>query len=285
MPSRKPQITEERYNLLCEAFRQAPGNVANAARHAAVNWKTADVGWKRGWPKKKFPPIEQLLKEEQIQARAILQAELAARRAQEQRAKEEARENAIETRKEEGLVVKIARKQSLGLLQSALQIASASSGVAGLLRDALVDAIATKRRWLQYEKDVAAGLSPVKPKGKVGLSISEMSYLLERAAKTNERIVATARQAMEMERLHLGQPTEIIGVAEEGREMTLEELSIRKRAALQAIESAERAGGLTLLPGGLDVGRLVETQGESLEVGERVRLSAAGTELVEEDVG
>ena len=67
--------------------------------------------------------------------------------------------------------------------------------------------------------------------------------------------------------------------------MTLEELGIRKRAALQAIESAERAGGLKLLPGGLDAGRLVETQGEPLEVGERVRLSAAGTELVDEDVG
>jgi hypothetical protein len=74
-----------------------------------------------------------------------------------------------------------------------------------------------------------------------------------------------AREAMMLERIHLGQPTEIVQNLGFG-EMTLEEAQIRIDMANRAMSRAVAAGGLTVIPGGKSaspvIGKVVKTVSE-----------------------
>ena len=93
------------------------------------------------------------------------------------------------------------------------------------------------------------------------MTANEGLRMMQKISDLNERIVRTARQAMEMERLHLGDPTNIIGIAATTREVTLDEAHAKLGAATLAMAAMERNNGAMTM----DAGREVPTVGELVD--------------------
>jgi hypothetical protein len=212
---RRP-ITVEIYNKLLASYRQEPGNHHSAGTHAGVFWRTAKKGWEEGWPNYPWAsrPIREAIAEEQALARQRLaeqekvrdeiakrEMETALRRAAElsiqpQADRNRVREDSIEARKVEGQIVRIARDNVLQML-----------GMTG-------EAITAFRPLLSRLQ--AALLAPdleVTPGGVVKL-MRELAATMKAAAESADMVA-------KMERLILGEPTEIMGVL--SIDMTAEE--------------------------------------------------------------
>ena len=58
------------------AFRDVPGNCSHVVRETKVWIGTAKKAWEKGWPERSWPPIKDVIKNEQLAARQhILDAE------------------------------------------------------------------------------------------------------------------------------------------------------------------------------------------------------------------
>lgn len=249
------------YPKLLDAFREDPGNINAAANKCGVKWSTADRAWRLGARAYNYPPIKLVIAEEQEKARALLEADRLAKIAERRREIEAASENAIKARKQEGQMVALTRGQSLG----ALTAVTVLSGEARALAEAVKGQLQVERQklieWTAYETALVAGDPTATPpawassknKGTGVRSLEAILSILQKSAQYATQITHCARQAMEMERLHLGEPIQTVKHELEIRgDMTLEEVRTRKENALRAIERAESAGGLKLLPGGKD---------------------------------
>lgn len=246
-------VTQALYDQLVQAFRQNPGNVKQAAELVGVNWKTANTAWSRGWPRKGWPAIDAVLKQEQIQARAQLQREKEAAKEAERADLEAARKQAIEAKKQEGQMTSLSRVQSLQNLHAAITLSRAATELAPALRARLQ--LETKKiaAWNDYEESqLTSSPLPAPSYPKPPMDPLDLTQLLRRVAAISRDIVSTAREAMEMERLYLGEPTNIIALVDEDKELSMEELWARREAALQALESAIEAGGVNEPAAGLD---------------------------------
>jgi hypothetical protein len=69
-------IDRKTYDLLVSAYREEPGNRANAARVARCSWHMADRAWTHGWPRVSWAiPIRDVVGDERTAARALLARE------------------------------------------------------------------------------------------------------------------------------------------------------------------------------------------------------------------
>jgi hypothetical protein len=262
--SRK-RISLETYQKLIAAYRRPTfeNNVRSAALEAGVRWETAKRMLEEGWPDKGLPSMRAIRTEEQIQARARLQTEMAARTAHKEKEAEEAHKQAVESRKQEGTMVGLVRGATLQNLAAVTGLAQAARTLAPVVK-AFIDLQAEKlKMWTAYETQFMQGNAAATPPAlaKPALTAHQALDLLHRVAALTATITNTAQQAMEMERLHLGKPTEIIGVMSAHVEMTYEEAVARAEAANNAIAHFRESGEV----------RLVETKGQELpELGELV---------------
>lgn len=254
----KLPITPAVYDALLSSYREHPANHNQAAVRAGCTWRTAKKAWENGWLDKGLPAIEAVIAEEKLQAQTKIRAEMAAKRAAEEAEREGAYTQALEARKQEGQVVQLTRAQSLQNLAVAVQLAQAARVLAPAIKD-FVDVEVTKMKaWTAYERGVADGSinpndpSKVPPFAKASMSAHSATLMIQRITTLNGQIVQTARQAMEMERLHVGEPTNILGVMMNRREMTMEEVEARMMAAVEAFEAFKRTGGAATLDAGLD---------------------------------
>lgn len=225
------RITPDLIERLVQAFRDDM-SFAKAAIHAGCDPATSARAFKVGWPRKGFPPISQVLKDEQIAARAALQRDHAAKIAAQEKERDEARKQAVQSRAQEGQMVTLARTASLQAITVSSQLLGGARKLAGVV---------AKQLEAESQKAPADQMSP---HGIVGL--------LDRITTISEKINRAAHQAMVMERLHLGQPTDIIAhVDQSDDDMTLEAAELRIKAAQQALESAQRTTRhLTVIEGG-----------------------------------
>jgi hypothetical protein len=227
---------------MIEAWRQHPGKPQEAADLAGVGHRTIKKAWREGWPEKGFGPIKEVFEREQQRARARLMSEIAARRDQTMAEKEKAIEHAARARAQEGQLVDLARVSCLQALANARALVQPTKDLADRLQKQILE---------------AAG----KPsKDSKGLTIQTSLGLLQKVANLQGKILSNARIAMEMERLHLGEPTQTVNVITTQSEMTLDEASARIQMANRALESARRSGGLTVIDGGIDepvIGKVV----------------------------
>lgn len=224
-------ITVEFYERLVVAFRQEGHNYSAASRHADCMRATAEKAWEHGWPKKGFKPIKQVMLDEQMAARSRVLADQAAKQAMKEKEAETARTQAVQARAQEGQMVQLARGASL----QALSVSSS------LLMGA---------RQLAAQVKIALENEAKKPPTEQ-MSIGSTLSMLSRVVSISSSINSAAHEAMVMERLHLGKPTDIIGVVDGDMDsITLEDASARIAAAQQALESANRAVKLTLIEGG-----------------------------------
>jgi len=263
----RTSITADLYDRLKTAFLDKPGNIKNAAQAAVVNWKTAERAWKQGWPSKGFDALEAVHQQNQIKARAEMEVAAAARRASQNKDRDDARRNAVEAQKQEGQMTQLARVQSLQNLAMATELARSARALVPEIKQKLELEGRKLSLWAAYENaviDAAARNQPAPDHpvfARPPMSLAETVTLLQRVADINSDIVRCARQSMEMERLHLGKPTQLIGVVDETREITVFELQSRLASATQAIQAGVHAGGLQLpdnASAGPNIGQLVK---------------------------
>lgn len=218
-------------------------NFAAAARECGCSVPTVRRAYRQGYPgaDPPRPPIETILNEEKIAARAAMSGTIedeARRRALEETARqrreaEKARQDAVEARRQEAQMVRSQRGNILALI-----------GISGtVLRGALklADTIRTEL------EDAAAGTAK--------MSIEQKMVILTRTGLLTQRIAAAAGDVVKMERLLLGEPTEILAhkdLTEVDFDSAIAELERGAEVAKRIRERQERkkAFKLRLVAGG-----------------------------------
>lgn len=214
------------YAALLAAYRDTPGNHRFAAQQAGVFWRTARRGWEEGWPAYVWAarPIKDIIKEEQAIARqrsveqdavreASLQRELedASRRIAEQSVqpqtdRELVRQHALETREAEALAIRLSRSNAIGLLTAM-----------GDLVPSIQQLTKTVARQIETITDMTPG---------------SFVRLLREFASAVKMVNEATDAVIKMERLVLGEPTQILGLA--SGDMTRDEAI----AAIMAMQAA-----------------------------------------------
>lgn len=247
---------EDFYPKLLEAFRIEPGNIQHAAVAAGVHWKTAEKAWLVGNKRGGFPSIQSVINEERERARAMIEAERLAKIAERKREIEQSAEQAVQARKQEGQMTQLVRQQSLAALTSVSIFAAEARKLAEVIKGDLQIDLQKSREWTEYEaKRVAGDPSAIEPawfQGNVRSipSAERLLTMLQKMADYSRTINSCAREAMEMERLHLGEPIAVVRHEMEIREMTMEEVDTRTQNALRVIDRAREVGGLKVVQGG-----------------------------------
>lgn len=247
----KPRLSVQFYEALVEAYRNNPSNHAGAAKAVGCARKTAKRGWDEGWSKYEWaPPIKDVIAQEAILARARIQQEweaeeeqielraegkpadtISAERkaahldAQADRAK--AKEQAIAARAAEGKMVDAIRRV-------------VSAGAGGLLRqgegiNALAERVNSELLLLSKAK-VGSGQKDFR----LGPALST----LRKYATAGRDLSQAAQNAVELERLHLGEPGKIVGVQLEGAfdNAPMDDVLREIQKAADAIKDAEDKG-------------------------------------------
>lgn len=236
MPKRVDQVT---YNTLLDAYRDDPGNHSEAARRAGVTRRTAKTGWFSGWPDRPFgsKAIKDLLEEEKTIAGARMQLEDERAVLEEDKAflaaeadREAQRQRAIKVREAEAAMISGIRGATSHAVVAALQ-------TAGGLKSAMTR--------LSSELEQIAGQGPLSAK-----EVGHLSAIMRRYSSTLRELAAAGQIAMEMERLYMGEPSQIVGVLSDYDSMPLDDLVKAAGYQDQVLRrAAER--GLVVLEGGL----------------------------------
>lgn len=224
------------YDRMLESFREHTGNISAAARSAGVSRGTARRAWTEGWPSRQLPAIKEVLAEEQLLARsrrasAVYLAEGAGdpgagvpgrSSALElegpggaEAVRMMAKDDAVATREAEGSMVKLARANTIALMSATSRLLSAGIDKAKAL-----------------EKDIRTGAVPMTPK-ETQKFLGSLGYLVSKATES-------AKLTIEMERLLLGEPTEVLGI--EVRNMGLDDAARTIELANRALVRARKRG-------------------------------------------
>lgn len=180
------KYTKELYDLLLAGFREAPGNATNAGRVAGCDPRTARRAWRQGWGYSWAPAIREVIRQEMELAR-IERAKLQEQeRDQQLRDRKRARDDAARAAGEEAQASTIARANSI----------AAGALIQGLMRSMLP---LTKK----LQESLVDG-GDLKPR-EMAKMLGDAAYIVRQG---NEAIKA----AFELERLRVGEPTQILGI-------------------------------------------------------------------------
>jgi hypothetical protein len=229
---RRP-ITQDFYDAAVDAYRRFPGNHQAASEEirndprskGTCTWKTAKRAWDEGWPRYQMKPIKDVLNLEEISSRRLLEKErekneeqiLVSIASDEALLKEKARQDAITARVSETLLVRAARDNVVELLANT--------------------------------KELLKGFQQVAPKVALFLETMEVNdqqqaertaMLLWRIAISSRAAVESGWKALQMERLLLGQPTDIIGMKDVDNISDFDALKELEEAAKAAERVRER---------------------------------------------
>lgn len=208
----KKAITQEVYDAMLAAFREAPGNIQVVAKKANVYWTTAERAWTQGWENKNFPPIQGIVEEEQQEARARLEHEKAKRTFETREIKQElAKQDALDSRVQEARLVRGARENSIALTASTQRLLSGAFKLSSKLAEYLQSTEFPVRQGVQL--------------------ICAIGRLVR---DSND----SAKLALQLERLLVGAPTDILGVTD----ISLADAERETRRTLVAIEEAKQMG-------------------------------------------
>jgi hypothetical protein len=192
------------YDALVEAFRKYPGRPTRVAKvvrgdprsNFTCSYATAKRAWEKGWPAYGMEAIERVLNIEKIGARKYL-AEVRTEKEEdilrsytndENIAKEKAREDAIIARHSEGILVRESRKNVIRLLSNSRELLEGFSN--------FVPKVVAHMNTMDVTDDE---------------TVEKSANILWRIAISVSAATNSGLRALQMERLLLGQPTEIIG--------------------------------------------------------------------------
>jgi len=195
--------------------------------------------WAKGAAYLGKAPIQEIILEEKIAARAgakdaITAAAKEQTAAQADRAYQEAekaRADLIRARRQEGEMVRAQRGNLVAMI-----------GITGtVLRGAIKQA-------RELEAALASGIDPATKKA---LSVREKIDLLWKVNRIVRQTADASGDVIRMERLLLGEPTEIVGTMNLGditEDQAIQDIREAYEAAQRVV--ARRGGGLTMIPGG-----------------------------------
>jgi hypothetical protein len=246
------RINDVQYRALVDAFTAAPARYSEAARAAAVTPAVAKTGWEDGWPKQGFRPIR--LEVQAIQEAS--RAELARIEQEKRRAREDestrARADAVQARAQEFATVKQARGMASLLINQATRLVSDLDRLGATMRDRIELEANKAEQWAKYEDALLNGEADVKPPLVVApMKLGETMQFFKAANELLNKTTATVRGVMELERLHFGEPTNIIKeVGSSQSDIDVNEAKIRIASAAKALERAEGKTTLRVVEGG-----------------------------------
>lgn len=223
----KPTKRTELYERALDFYRQHPGDYSECGRQLGITYNTASRYWNIGYLRLNLDPIKDVIEREKHLSRArVAQLEqqvketeqeveeriLAQASNNETFEREKARNDAIKARAAEGLLVRYARDNVIQLLESSKAQLTAFNES----REILIKKI-------KFEMQ--------------DMSAKECADLMWRIAISSRAATESGMKALQMERLLLGQPMEIIGV--KNQDDLTEEQAIERLGDLA--EVAERA--------------------------------------------
>lgn len=213
------KFTREDYNLLLNYLRQDDSSLAKAGRELGFAKATVRKYYIKGDKFRNLAPIREVINKERIAARAKL---LDSEELQDTMNLEKARLQAIAAKAAEGEMVKITRDTVSQTLGALMHLNPGIQKLASLLDEKIRKLVDDP----EYNPSIH-GLFNI---------ISKYTYVFKETT-------AIARQVMEMDRLHLGEPTEILGLQlSDIDNLSMEDCMKEIKAAAQAIKRAEENG-------------------------------------------
>ena len=232
--SRRSVITEEMAEAMLESYRMAPGNASAAARASGCDVRTCRKAYSHGLKSTPTPrysrPFQEIIADEQVEARAKLHAQeaeatsIAHQMEGERRAgvQADAHTDAAKQRAQEEQLVRNARAATIVLLNTVTNIAAGANALGAKVKASLV---------AQASNEEA--LTIAETKGVVSL--------ISRLGTTLRQCNDAGQKAMEMSRLLVGEPTNIIGHRNLDN-ITVGEAQQRIAAAARAMDELEAKG-------------------------------------------
>lgn len=242
-PRPKCRLTKEQYDQLVSAYLEQPGRHTHAAESARVNLVTAKRAWKEGWsgPEWAMRPVSEICQERQVELRAILnmaESERAKAASQLRKLRRGAHLDALDEKAREAQAVRVSMSSAIGLLAM----------TQNLVRKAMP---AVER---SVDKFIAQG----------NLTGPQAVDLVYQIAKITQKSQESLHRSMEMVRLHLGEPSQIIGVVG-----NVADSPVDAQSAVQALgsEALFRKAVSDLMDGNMssEATQLVELQARKLE--------------------
>lgn len=230
------RISKAKFDKAVKAFREKPQNYSNAKRAAGISFDSAKRLWFFGIPSAEFsaPPIKDMLGSEKELGRAERELkkkkdaieEVRDELADEIRA-EAARRDAIDAREKEGQILKLARQNAISSMASLVRIGQGIQVVSQKTLESL-NKIANEEDY-DHSKGIA---------------------VLRAYAKSIREVASASQTIMEMERLYMGEPTEIVGVTTDIDNLTIEQLAKEIEKTETALDRAQQRG-IIVLEGGM----------------------------------
>ena len=207
-------IDREMYDKLIVAFREYGANYSKVSRVVGCGPRTVKKAWLDGWPKRRFKAIQDVIGDDQLAARSSIEQSQRLAMSERDKMLEEARENAIKSRKQEGQMTQMSRGGAINVLATALRLLKVSGPLVK-----------------ELEEEIYSELG--KPKEERTLGIDKMMGVIERIGRYTQQGSSLAEVAMRLERIYLGAPETILGVQVE--DMTPEKAMIELREAEAAL--------------------------------------------------
>lgn len=241
-------VNKSFYNVMVDAFKEYPGRISEVRKlvlddprnlKGTCSHQMLKTAWERGWPKLGLRPIKDVVKELEEEEKEVARTKLNSMSVEESKRilgldknapkdvieREQSREAAIIARAAEAKLVRDARNNIIKLLNSSGELLAGYS---------------------ELTKEVKSYLGSHKVNT---LSEAQTSIqMLWRVAKITKNATDAGMKVLQMERLLLGQPMEIIGtkdVDEISDADALKELEEAARAAERIRQRSEKDFHLT----------------------------------------
>lgn len=186
-------MTQDLYDSLVLAYREKPGNHSNAGRVAGCDRRMAKRAWDSGWTRLPWAkPIQALLRDEQIRARAAIQKDRREEYMREEQLRADAAAEAADARAQEGKLVKTSRGSALALLGQTVR------------------ALRAAQPFIRSLENAGANAADMPPE--------QALRILDRISRMTANAIQVSKDVMKLERMHLGEPDKVIGVKLQGVE-------------------------------------------------------------------
>lgn len=252
------RVTREQYERLTAAYLEREVH-AYAAMQADVEPATAKIYWDRGNPRKGWPAIKLRVMEMKAAVRAELERKMQSEAQEERDQAERTKKQAIRSKAEEAQLTELARAQLLPLMATIASVSATTLKLAGtpqhpgVAQRLFETELAKLEMWLAYDQALIAGATNAQqPPFARPLTIQQLDRHMLSIAGLAQRTNDAARTALELHRLYLGEPTDILQLVDDVAGLTREEFDARRQSVLRALGQVRQ-----------DSGSVVQTSGES----------------------
>lgn len=211
-------IDKEFYEELRKVFARHPGSFGKVAKEIGCAPQTAQRAWYHGWPQKGLQPLSEVVREDQVAARALAAQRrtdaLEAKRESQVKLEEQAALDAARSREQEGQIAKTARATALMACTAAANLLQKGHKIAGAISEAQL----------------------------ARMNIAARMRALEQMARFAESAARLADHSIKLERVILGEPVSVTEHRHAHVHVEKGEMAATISRANAALERARAAG-------------------------------------------